>query len=236
MKRFIYIFCLAFLVFGCSKSSIGDENTDGENSDGNGEEEVNIGVTLYFPQENMLCNLGTNITPTESTVYFEWKANGSDSYRVVIENLFTSNIIVEETTEDIIPIVLQRATPYKWFVESTKGSVTDKSEIWQFYNAGPGEQSYAPFPAVIVAPTMAQSIATTGSVTLQWTGSDVDDDIAGYDIYFGTNESPNLFSSDVTTTELSVLVSANTIYYWKVITKDSLGNTSDSGIFQFRVL
>lgn len=235
MKHFIYILCLGFLVFGCSKSSVDDANPEGENPDGTGNEGTKGSVALYFPQENMLCNLGTNITPTESTVFFEWKANASDNYKITIENLFTGHIIQQETTEDVIPIVLQRATPYKWFVESTKGSVTDKSAIWQFYNAGPGEQSYAPFPAVINAPLMAASIQNTTSITLKWTGNDVDDDIVGYDVHFGTNSTPALFSSDLTVAELNVTV-ASGIYYWKIITKDALGNTSDSGVYQFEVL
>ncbi|MFD1615071.1 hypothetical protein [Gelatiniphilus marinus] len=235
MKHFIYILCLGFLVFGCSKSTVDDANPDGENPDGSGNEGTKGSVALYFPQENMLCNQGTNLTPTESTVYFEWRANASDNYKITIENLSTGNIIERETNKDIIPIVIQRATAYKWFVESTKAGVTLKSETWQFYNAGPGVQSYAPFPATIVAPNMAESIPTTSSVTLQWAGSDVDDDIVGYDVYFGTNPEPALFSSDLSVTELNVTVASGN-YYWKIITKDGLENTSDSGVQQFKVL
>lgn len=234
MKRFVYIFFLFFLIIGCSKSSVNDTDPEGENPDLIDNQSDNS-VTLYFPQENMLCNLGTNVTPTESTVKFEWKANEADNYKITVENLFNGNIIVQETASDTIPIVLQRATPYKWFVESQKGSKTQKSETWQFYNAGPGEQSYAPFPAVIDAPAMAAAIPNTTSVILKWTGSDVDDDIAGYDVYFGTNSNPNLFSSDLNANELVVSVSTG-VYYWKIVTKDALGNTSDSGEFQFEVL
>lgn len=236
MKHITYIFCLVFLVYGCSKSSVDETNPEGENPNLIGIEGTANGVRLFFPQENMLCNEGTNLTPTESTVFFEWQANNSDNYKITIENLETGNIIKAETTKDIIPVTIQRATAYKWYIESVKGSTTEQSATWQFYNAGPGVQSYAPFPAVINAPNMAQSIAATSSVTLQWTGSDVDNDIAGYDVYFGTNSIPNLFSSDITTSQLTVSVSSGAIYYWKVITKDSLGNTSDSGIYQFKIL
>lgn len=234
MKHLISVFCLVFLVFGCSKSSTNDGNGEG-NPDIDGNEGTTGSVTLYFPQENMLCNIGSNVTPTESTVYFEWEANGSDNYRITVQNLLTGTSIQEETTSDIIPIVLQRATPYKWFIVSVKGAKTVQSSTWQFYNSGPGVQSYAPFPAVIVAPDMAASLAATNSVTLQWTGSDVDNDIAGYDVYFGTNENPDIHVSDISANQTIVAVVSNTIYYWKIITKDSLGNTSDSGIFQFIV-
>ncbi|GAA4812188.1 hypothetical protein GCM10023330_19320 [Litoribaculum gwangyangense] len=222
------------MVFGCSKSST-DEGNGEENPELVGNEGTDGGVKLYFPQENMLCNIGSNVTPTESTVYFEWEANGSDNYKITIENLLTGNVIQEETSADIIPIVLQRATPYKWFIVSVKGSKTERSPTWQFYNSGPGVQSYAPFPAVIVAPNMAENLAATSSVTLQWTGSDVDDDIAGYDVYFGTSANPNIKVSDITATQTNVPVTSGNIYYWKVITKDSLGNTSDSGTYQFIV-
>ena len=223
---------MAFLVFGCSKSPVdeGDENPDVIGNEGDTD-----GVKLYFPQENMLCNIGSNVTPTQSTVYFEWEANGADNYKITVENLFTGTIIEGETTLDIIPFVLQRATPYKWFVKSCKGSISKQSATWQFYNSGPGEQSYAPFPAVIVAPDMAASLPSTNTVTLQWSGSDVDNDIASYDVYFGTSASPNISNANVTSNSISLNVSSNTIYYWKIITKDALGNTSDSGLYQFRV-
>jgi hypothetical protein len=64
----------------------------------------------------------------------------------------------------------------------------------------------------------------------------VDNDIAGYDVYFGANPSPALYQGNLapTVTTLSVTVTTNT-YYWKVITKDGKGNSSDSGVFKFVV-
>jgi hypothetical protein len=236
MKHLLTIICLVFLVFGCSKSSDDNTNPDGENPDLTGDGGTDGGVALYFPQENMLCNEGTNLTPTESMVFFEWRANSSGDYKIIIENLSTGNIIEQETSLDIIPIVIQRATAYKWFVESSNGSKTERSEVWQFHNAGPGVQSYTPFPAVINTPTMAKLIPSTSTVILNWTGNDIDNDIAGYDVYFGTNKTPSIHSSNVSASELNVIVASGIIYYWKVITKDTLGNTSDSGTYQFKVL
>lgn len=234
MKQFLNSLCLAFLVFGCSKSPV-DVIPGAENPDNIEIEGTEGGVNLFFPQENALCNLGTDVTPTESTVYFEWESNGSNTYKITIENLFTGNIIQQETANDIIPVRIDRATPFKWYVESVKGSKSDRSPTWQFYNAGPGVQSYAPFPAVIVAPNMAETLSTRNSVTLQWTGSDVDNDIVGYDVYFGTQPIPNIFASGIINNQASVSVASGNIYYWRIITKDVLGNTSESGTFQFKV-
>lgn len=240
MKKLIYIFCLTFLIFGCSNSS-DDDDGGGSGEDPTDSDIVNpdspLVVSLVFPHENSLCTEGTILSDQESSVLFEWQASDTaENYKIVVENLFTGNSFERETTEDKIALVINRATPYAWYVESSSGSKTEKSDIWKFHNAGPGVESYTPFPATIVAPTMAQSLATTSSVTLQWTGADLDNDIVGYDVYFGTSNNPDIESSDITTTELNVSVSANTIYYWKVITKDDVGHASDSGIFQFKVL
>lgn len=238
MKKLIYIICLSVLIYGCSNSST-DDGDSGENPVTPEEENADspLIVSLLFPHENSLCTSGTIISDTESSVLFEWRASDTaDNYKIIVEDLFTGNILESSTTEDKIALVINRATPYAWYVESSSGTDTEKSETWKFHNAGPGVESYVPFPASIVLPTMAQLIATTSNITLQWTGADLDNDIVGYDVYFGTSSEPPIHSNSINYNELSVSVSANTIYYWKVITKDALGHTSDSGVFQFKIL
>ena len=83
---------------------------------------------------------------------------------------------------------------------------------------------------------MAQTFNSTNQITLQWNGNDVDNDITAYDIYFSSSNPPILDVSSITENELTVSVSPGTIYYWKVLTYDSAGNSSDSGVYQFRIL
>ena len=241
MRQVLYIMCFAFFVFGCSKSDddggsiITEEeiNPDDETID------ARIAAKLVFPYKNSLCNEGINLTPTESTVFFEWEANkDADGYTLIIENLSSGAIISKITTQIKIAIVIQRATPYSWHVVSNSNDILiadEKSETWQFYNAAPGVEFYAPFPAAINSPAMAATIPTTAEVTLNWTGSDVDNDIIAYDVYFGVNSEPEFHIGGLTASELNVSVLANTIYYWKVVTKDEEGNSSDSGVHQFKV-
>jgi hypothetical protein len=84
---------------------------------------------------------------------------------------------------------------------------------------------------------MGQSVtATSGKITLDWNGSDADNDISIYDIYLSTSSVPALLKAGEKESILTdVSVSSNTTYYWKVISKDSKGNTSDSGIYQFKI-
>ncbi len=196
---------------------------------------------LIFPFKNSECNEGTEITTTTSKVLFEWRqAENTDKYELVLINLSTADQSSHMTSEHKIPIVLLRATPYAWYVisKSNETDSTVQSETWRFFNAGEGIESYTPFPAEIISPLMAESItAPGGTITLDWDGSDVDDDIVGYDVYFDTTNPPDLFESNLQESVLAdIQVESESIYYWSVTTKDAHGNSSESGIYQFRVL
>ncbi len=233
MKNIIYRVCFVLLCCGCSGSS-GSIDVDEGNPDENPDTNIELKVSLQFPHENGLCNIGANLTPTESTVFFEWEASKiAESYTIYITNLIDGSKIEDNTSEDKIGILLDRATPYSWYVESKAGSKTVDSDTWKFYNSGPGVETYAPFPATINSPSMAASLSS-GTISLRWTGNDVDNDIQGYDIYLGTNNPPEIHTSDVNSADLDVVLNTGT-YFWNVITKDTEGNTSESGIYQFKI-
>ncbi|WP_242202128.1 hypothetical protein [Aestuariivivens insulae] len=196
-------------------------------------------ASLVFPEQNSECTEGTNITTNNSTITFDWTAGSdTDSYELTLKNLVSGEITKHSATNTEISIELFRATPYSWFVTSKSNSVTDTatSATWKFYNAGEGNVNYAPFPAAVVAPAHESSMASTTTVTLEWSGSDVDNDIASYDVYFGTTESPALLNSGITASSLvNVSVTSGTAYYWYVVTNDEQGNSSTSELFKFNV-
>ena len=197
-------------------------------------------VTLLFPLENSECNEGTDVTATESTVLFEWKpAANAGAYELVVINLESDDVNLFPTTETLLPVVLQRATPYAWYVLARSFDVDSvvSSNVWKFYNAGDGIRSYAPFPADIISPRMASLVdAPSGVVALEWAGGDIDNDIVGYDVKFGTTDPPPIFREDVTEGVITgVNVESGTIYYWSVTTHDGAGNVTSTGVFQFKV-
>ena len=232
MKKIIYFMCVALIVQGCK-----DTTDDGPvvNTD-NGQDLIE-GVRLVFPYEDSLCNEGTDPTPTSSNVFFEWEANNNaEIYTLSLENLTTGLITEFETVDFIYPITIQRPESYRWKVSYQFQNETLESASWNFYNAGPGVQTYAPFPAELISPNMAQNINATNSVNLVWSGSDVDDDISNYDVYFGTSSSPDLVANGITNAIYTTNVTSGTVYYWRIVTNDFEGNSSQSDIFQFRVL
>ncbi|SEP99215.1 hypothetical protein SAMN05421824_0878 [Hyunsoonleella jejuensis] len=235
MRKFLMYTCIIGLLFNCSS---------GGDDDGGGTPEPQpkkpTAAVLVFPNQNSECTEGTNITATNSTVLFKWNAGANtDSYDVVLKNLITAETTTHSSTTNEKSIELLRATPYSWYVISKSDDVTDtaNSSTWKFYNAGEGVVTYAPFPAVAVAPVDGASIATTTTVTLEWTGSDVDNDIANYDVYFaeeGTTLSD--IANGITANNVSsVSVASGKSYKWYVLTTDDEGNTSNSEVFSFSV-
>lgn len=196
-------------------------------------------AVLTFPDNNQECNQGVEVNASQSTVTFTWNVSANtDSYDIIVKNLDsgTSTTLSSNTNEKAITI--NKATPYSWYVvsKSTSSTQTAQSATWKFYNAGDGVQSYAPFPAELIAPTMGANLSGVSNVTLEWSGSDVDNDISGYDIYIDTVSPPTTqLGSNQTETTIDTAVTAGNVYYWRVVTTDSEGNNSESEIFSFRV-
>lgn len=196
-------------------------------------------AVLSLPANNEACISGTITSPTLSSILFKWAASqNAESYELTIKNLESGVTTTQNTTATELAVTLTRNTPYSWFVtaKSSKIATTAVSDTWKFFNAGEATTAYAPFPADLTFPKMAQRVTpTAGKLNLTWVGSDADNDILNYDIYLGTSSTaPALIKSAQTGLTLAdVPVNAGTTYYWKVITRDNKGNTSDSGIYVF---
>lgn len=230
MKRNLIYICLIFLSMACG----GKKKTGSPTATAPGK------AILVSPAQNEACTSGVAVSATESAVQFSWVASSNtESYEFTIKNLLTNVSTSKTVTTNNTTATLLKDTPYSWFVvsKSSKTSTTTPSDTWKFYNAGDGKTNYAPFPAEIISPTNNQAIsASGGKITLDWNGTDTDNDIVNYDVYLGTTNSPALLQANVSTSILSnVSVNSATTYYWRVVTRDSKGNTSDSGLYRFSV-
>ncbi len=224
--RILLMFCIGVLAIGCKKK----ESPKPPES-----------VQLVFPNQNSVCNTGEEVNATSSSVEFVWQAaNNTDMYELVVTNLETEDIERTNTTTTSARVSLLKGAPYSWLVNSKNGEVTQvvASATWRFYNSGV-QTTHAPFPAQIIAPLVGSSVFKdiNNEVSLRWNGADADNDITGYDVYFGTENPPQTMvaSLGANTTSTKVTVSNDTVYYWRVVTKDGEGNTADSGLFDFHV-
>ena len=229
MKKILFL-SMFISIFACSSGG-----GDGETVPVKKDPKV---AKLVFPNANSECTDGTNKTPTQSTIKFEWTpGEGSEYFGLIIKNLNTGLSTTYSTTKSFYELQLTRGVAYSWYIISSSASSTVKatSEVWKFYNAAEGKSSYAPFPAEAVSPAMNQSV-TGATITLDWSASDVDNDIVSYEVFLGTTSTPVSFKKDVTDSILNnVPVESGKTYYWKITTKDSKGNSSVSEVFKFKV-
>jgi len=200
------------------------------------------GAALVFPEENSECTTGTEVNQTSTQVTFRWMASSNtERYTLNVVNLNTNVPQNLSTVSTSASLTLAKGTPYSWSVTSQNASSDQvaTSETWLFYNAG-SQTTYAPFPAQLVHPLSGSTVIkdVANEVLLEWTGADVDNDIEAFEVFLSTTNPPttSVGLTNATDMELSVSVESGTVYYWKVVTTDLEGNTSDSGVFDFRVL
>ena len=197
-------------------------------------------ATLVFPEDNTECNEGviSETDETKSAVTFQWNASeNTDTYEVNLRNINTNTTTKTNSSSEDATITIDRGTPYEWFVISKANGTneTASSAKAKFYNQGPGIENYAPFPAEAVNPVRGSTIPSATTVNLQWTTSDIDDDIVGYAVFFGTETDPTTEIGSTEESNLNAAIASGETYYWRVVTTDSQNNTSTSEIFEFGV-
>ncbi len=197
-------------------------------------------ANLVFPEENSECTTGVSVNEALSQVTFEWQSSlNADTYTLRVVNLETNIPQTITTASTSASLSIEKGTPFSWSVTSlsSRSDQVAESETWLFYNAG-SLTTYAPFPAQLVSPVSGSTVLRdiSNEVTLEWIGADVENDIISFDVFFSNKNPPItlLGTTSANTMEFDADVESNTVYFWKVITTDSEGNSSESGTFEFK--
>ena len=227
MKKYLYVLPLMMLLACGGKSGGGDTPPPPPPPP-----PAPTAATLKTPAQNSECLDGENVE-------FSWNASeNTDSYTIVVKNLLTTSQISQTTTSTSVTIKLEVGKPYSWFITSSSSTSTQtaSSTKWKFYLKGEATTNYAPFPADLITPKSESSV-NSGSVKFEWNGSDVDeDDSLTFDLYVDTNNPPtNKVKTNLSSSTTNVTLDAGT-YYWKIVTKDSQGSNSDSGVAMFKAV
>lgn len=228
IKAYITITCVFIGLLSCSNK---DDGGDGGGS-------APEAASLVFPEDGTECNTGVSVDLLTSTVTFEWNpSDDTTRYEVFLEEIGTDEVIEARTTATQADIVIKKGTAYRWYVVS-KNTTTQStnSDTWLFFNAGDGIESHTPFPADVASPLLGHSFnSSTTQVDLQWSATDIDGDIASFEVFFDTNNTPVTSLGETTSNNLNVTVASGNTYYWQIITTDQVGNSSTSDIFWFKV-
>ncbi len=194
-------------------------------------------ASLVFPENNTECNEGTILSETQSEITFRWNASeNTDSYTVALKNLSTGNSQNINSTVPEVAITIDRGTPYSWSVTSkAEGTnIIAESAVWKFYNAGLALENHPPFPAEALFPNIGSSVPA-GPIDLSWEANDLDQDISSYDLLLDQNNPPTTLLETTASNSFTFTGVSGTVYYWRVITTDQVGNASTSEVFQFKV-
>ena len=97
-------------------------------------------ATLNSPENNKVCEEGTSVSETQSSVTFQWTAgSNTDSYDLMLTFFLNSNQIINQTNiSETNKAVTLNNSPYSWKVTSKRNGTTETSDssIWKFYLSG----------------------------------------------------------------------------------------------------
>ena len=200
-------------------------------------------ATLTSPANNKVCEEGTSVNDSQSSVNFQWTAgNNTDSYDLRITNL-NSNQLINQTniTSTNKVVTLSNGTPYSWKITSKRNgtTVTVESSTWKFYLSSDGISNYPPYPSTLISPSSGHIFSSsTSSVELSWEGSHPENSSLTYSLFIDTTDGlqdPTPSNQNLSVKSKSVQVSSGNSYYWRVKATDSNDNSSYSAIHSFKV-
>lgn len=190
-----------------------------------------------YPANNDLC--------IDNAVNFQWNAstdpNSGDVISYIVEVSKTSSFAVIVASKTVsttsTSISLEKGIAFYWRItaKDNKGLSSAVSSSNGFYTEGVGVSNYVPFSPVLVAPGLNATVQTA-TANLQWSASDVDNDVLSYDVYFGTANPPTSVaaSNQTATSYTTPALTASTTYYWKILVKDGKGGQTIGQIWSFK--
>ena len=227
MKNYFYLMIL-ILSISCSKDPAEVSNP--------------TSFELIAPANNETCLEGSIINDNQKEIVFQWGGStNATSYSLDIINLTTNVGQTLQSNGTSLSVKLTSAEPYSWKVIASggEGSKSATSDQWKFFLAGDEVVNYAPFPPELISPRPSATIDVNSlnEIVLNWTCSDVDNDIVTYKVYLDTTDGSTLVREldyVQNNTELGVDVDTGGNYFWKVIAVDGEGNSSSSGVYSFK--
>jgi hypothetical protein len=229
MKKYSY-YILSLILCSCSSGS-GDDTSPPPDV-------TNVAPTiptLVYPTNNLLC--------INNTLDFEWNAstdsnNDNITYTIQVskDNQFAQIDFASTTLSTIHTFTLEIGIAYYWRVKATdsNNASSNFSSTYNLYTEGEGVSNYLPFSPELVSPLL-NTIQQSGTINLEWIGSDTDNDPLTFDVYFGTENPPTtLVSENQNETNINVNTISASDYYWKVVVKDDKGGITIGQVWNFK--
>jgi hypothetical protein len=169
------------------------------------------------------------------TTDLSWTGGDPDGDPVTYDVYFgttstPSKVTSNQSTTTYGPGTLTYGTTYFWKIVSWDNhGASTTGPLWNFKTNSLPNTPSNPNP-----PNDATGVSVNTVVT--WIGGDPDPgDTVLYDVYFGTiNPPPKIISNQTETTYNPGTLNYGTTYYWKIITWDNHGATTDGPVWKFK--
>jgi hypothetical protein len=177
-------------------------------------------------------------TDVSINTYLSWDGGDPDGDAVTYDVYFgtSSNpplVSPGQTSESYNPGTLNLETKYYWKIKAEDSyGETSTSPIWSFTTRG-NDPPYVPSNP---DPEDGETGIPTNPV-LDWDGGDPDGDAVYYDVYLDKNPNPTtLVSEDQSSSKYEPdELEYETTYYWKIVSEDYFGETTEGPIWSFTV-
>ncbi|WP_109301664.1 hypothetical protein [Aquimarina sp. AU474] len=215
------------LLFSCS----GDDNGGNPFFSANGTPDI---PGLIFPTNNLVC--------TNFNLEFDWNTVidiDGDTVSYVIDIATDSNFAVvvftATTTATKRTFTLEKGITYYWRVKArdSGGNESGYSTTQSFFTEPEAETNTIPTAPQLISPMQGERISGS-TITLDWNATDSEDDALSYDLYLGDTNPPVLFSDNINVSTLDVTVSPGTVYYWRVVVKDTQQSAAIGQVWNFK--
>ncbi|MCV6629980.1 MAG: hypothetical protein OIF50_08990 [Flavobacteriaceae bacterium] len=183
-------------------------------------------VALQAPLDKQEC-FGIILPNGNIQVRFQWNnIDANITYSLEYTNTKTKETKVVSTSSPSIQIELAPGVMYTWKVmaKDSQGN-NSNSETFSFYTQGLSIQHHVPFPASLDIQDNGD-----GNATLSWVGSDLDEDIQYYNVFFGTQDPPAKIMDKTNASTTTAAVQSGNTYIFMVQTVDTQGNYSNASI------
>jgi len=199
----------------------GDQDDDGEG---------------YPPPEHPTKNTPEDNSEIDTTVpTFTWyAADGTDRYTFKITGDDYNAVIGPlDTTSYVLNDPLEQGEEYQWTIlgGNSNGWCQDNPEWWSFTVSEDATENHDPNPPVCVQPADDADDVSI-STNLEWSCSDPDGDDLTYDVYLGTDSTPDegeKVANDITGTTFNPTydLEYDTDYYWMIVAYDGNGGDTE---------
>ncbi len=194
------------------------------------------------PNQPSNPNPGNGSTGQSINSTINWTCTDPDGDPLTYDVYFGTNsnpalVASNQSNSNYNPGTLINSTTYYWkIVAKDNQGASATGPVWNFTTETGGGGNNPPNQPSNPDPANGTVNQPTNS-TVNWTCADPDGDPLTYDVYFGTNNNPQLVSSNQSNSNYNPGTLNNiTTYYWKIVAKDNQGASTTGPVWNFTTI